>query len=87
MGLAAAAIEGLRRQRVEDGYECHIRLLAKGETQAKGAMRGQVAEERIRRRLAIIPGVFFRFRLARRKLVAFASLCGVLRAFFGCFLS
>lgn len=36
------------------------------------AMRGQVANEGVRQRLAVIPGVFFRFGLTRGKLIAVA---------------
>jgi hypothetical protein len=50
-----AAIEGLRGERMGDGDQGHVRLLAKGEPQAKGAMRGQVADENVRQRLAVIP--------------------------------
>ncbi|WP_323715686.1 hypothetical protein [Paracoccus aminovorans] len=36
-----------------DGDQGHVRLLAKSETQGKGAMRSQVADERIRQRFTV----------------------------------
>lgn len=74
MGRAAAPIEGLRRQRVDDGNQRHIRLLARSEVQAKGAVRGQVANEGTRQRLASVPGLFFPLWLGFGTVVAFAVL-------------
>jgi hypothetical protein len=45
-GCFPTTIEGLRRQRMNHGDKRDIRLLAKGEAQAKGAMGGQIADER-----------------------------------------
>jgi hypothetical protein len=52
-----AAIEGLRGESVSDGDQGHVRLLAKRKAKAKRAVSGQVADEKVRQRLAI----FLRF--------------------------
>ncbi|MDG5972158.1 hypothetical protein JAGODDHD_02920 [Sphingomonas paucimobilis] len=57
VGIPSTAIEGLRGKGMDNGDQGHVRLLAKGETQGKGAMGGQVADERVRQGLA----VFLRF--------------------------
>lgn len=63
MGCTATPVVGLHGERMNHGDQRHVRLLAKGEAQAKGAMRGQVANERVRQRLARIPSLFFRLLL------------------------
>ena len=77
MGVPAAAIEGLRGQRMGDGDQSHVRLLAKGEAQAKGAMGGQVADQRVRQRLAIILG-FLVLGLQRGDMVPVLVMLAVL---------
>lgn len=54
-----ATIEGLRGERMDDGNQGHVRLLAKGEPQAKRAMRGQ-ADEKVGRRCAVFLRIFVR---------------------------
>ena len=61
-----AAIEGLRGERMGDGDQGHVRLLAKGEAKPEGPVRGQVADEDVRQRLAV--SVLFLVRASPNRL-------------------
>ena len=49
-----AAIEDLRGERMGDGHDGDVRLLAQGEAKPEGTVRGEVADQDVRQRLVTV---------------------------------